>query len=362
VLLAHHDRLWNRELASLSPVSHADQMVDARLRADLGAPDTRYLITASADSVEAVLQSAERLQPVLSAMVQSGALAGFESPSFYLPSMATQRRRQGALPPAAELQRRLSEAVVGLPVRAERLRPFVEEVQRARAAAPIVLADLQGTSLSLALDALLFERDGRWTALIPLRAPVTGPSAFVIDAGQVRQALARAAVADTLVIDLKTESDRLYGGYFMEAVALSGAGVVAILLLLYGALRSAARVLRVAAPLVAAVLVVAAGLVLLGQSLTLLHLVGMLLVIAVGSNYALFFEGDAQRGRTPEPATLASLLLANTTTVIGFGILAFSHVPVLNAIGSTVGPGAVLALLFAAILLRPGTGVSDPRA
>jgi predicted exporter len=36
--------------------------------------------------------------------------------------------------------------------------------------------------------------------------------------------------------------------------------------------------------------------------------------------------------------------------VIGFGVLAFSKVPVLQAIGATVGPGAVLALLFSAIL------------
>jgi predicted exporter len=47
---------------------------------------------------------------------------------------------------------------------------------------------------------------------------------------------------------------------------------------------------------------------------------------------------------------LSSLVLASTTTLIGFGVLAFSKVPVLQAIGATVGPGAVLALLFSAVL------------
>ena len=51
---------------------------------------------------------------------------------------------------------------------------------------------------------------------------------------------------------------------------------------------------------------------------------------------------------------LASLLLANFTTLIGFGLLGFSSVPVLNAIGTTVGPGAVLALVFSALLAAPG--------
>ena len=51
---------------------------------------------------------------------------------------------------------------------------------------------------------------------------------------------------------------------------------------------------------------------------------------------------------------LASLLCANLTTVAGFGLLAFSTVPVLQAIGITVGPGAILALVFSAILADHG--------
>jgi predicted exporter len=50
---------------------------------------------------------------------------------------------------------------------------------------------------------------------------------------------------------------------------------------------------------------------------------------------------------------LASLALANATTVIGFGVLASSSVPVLRAIGSTVALGTLLALLFAALLPAP---------
>jgi predicted exporter len=45
--------------------------------------------------------------------------------------------------------------------------------------------------------------------------------------------------------------------------------------------------------------------------------------------------------------------VANLCTVIGFGFLAFSQVPVLQALGATVAPGAFLALLFAAVLAGP---------
>jgi predicted exporter len=36
--------------------------------------------------------------------------------------------------------------------------------------------------------------------------------------------------------------------------------------------------------------------------------------------------------------------------VIGFGVLAFSSVPVLSALGSTVAPGTLLALWLSALM------------
>ena len=47
---------------------------------------------------------------------------------------------------------------------------------------------------------------------------------------------------------------------------------------------------------------------------------------------------------------IASLVLADLCTVIGFGILSFSAVPVLRGIGLTVAIGAWLSLVFAAAL------------
>jgi predicted exporter len=91
-------------------------------------------------------------------------------------------------------------------------------------------------------------------------------------------------------------------------------------------------------------------LVLAGTRLTLLHLIGMLLVAAVGSNYALFFDRLTQHAREEVPRILASLAVANLATVMGFGVLAFSSVPLLAALGRTTAPGALLALVFSALL------------
>ncbi|MCY1534039.1 hypothetical protein D9M68_693950 [compost metagenome] len=112
-------------------------------------------------------------------------------------------------------------------------------------------------------------------------------------------------------------------------------------------LRSPRRLAGVMLPLVMAVMVVVAGLHACGVRLHLLHLVGVLLTVAVGSNYALFFDRLAL-GEALDDETLLSIGVASTTTAIGFGVLAISSVPVLQAIGVTVGPGAVLALVLSA--------------
>lgn len=350
VIVTKRDGIWNRELGALSPVPQAAQDLDGRLRADLGAPDTRNMIVVMAPTEEGALAGAERVGLRLKALMDQGVIAGFETPSRYLPSRATQQMRRDSLPDPRELADRLERATEGLPLRADKLSPFLADAESARTGPLLSRDDLARTSFGLAVDSMLVRSETGWSALIPLQAPDAGPSAFVVDAERVRQAIAG---TDATFVDLKVESDHLYGSYLREAILQSAAGVAAILVLLSFSLRSAARVLRVVLPLAAAVLVVVAGLALAGVQLHIMHLVGLLLIVAVGSNYALFFDNvDRRQGFAPR--MLASLLLANITTVIGFGLLAFSSVPVLNAIGTSVGPGAVLALVFSAVLASPG--------
>lgn len=359
VLVARHDRLWNDELLALSPVPAADQALDQRLRDELGAPDVRYLIIVDADSREAVLQTAEALAPVLDRLQADGVFAGWDSPARYLPSLAAQRARLAALPERQELARRLQAATAGLPLRAERLQDFLDEIDAARQRPLLDRAALEGSSLALAVDAMLLDGDFGHRAMLPLRTPAEGPSAHLIDAGTVRAALAAvdlpAGARPPRFLDTKRESDALYHGYLSEVIELSLGGVAGVVVVLALFLRSTRRVLRVALPLAAAVLVVTAALALAGRQLILLHLVGMLLVVAVGSNYALFFEHATRDGHLPAPRTLASLLFATLTTMTGFGMLAFAQVPVLQATGMTVGPGALLALVFSAVLSGAGT-------
>ena len=350
VLYYDRETLWNRELSALSPVSTAEQVYDAKLRGDLGAADVRDLVIVSGPDLESILRNAERAASALEALVDEKVIGGFESPANYLPSMATQERRRSSLPAAADLRSNLKQAIEGLPLRADSLQPFLEDVEAMRHAALVTPRDLAGTSLSSGFDALILHQKDQWNALLPLRSATAGGE---IDLGKVVAALEGGQVENSRALDLKQEADALYGSYLAEAVHFSLAGFLALTVLLLLALRSPLRVARVLAPLVLAVVTVAAGLAIAGVHLSILHLVGMLLIVAVGSNYALFFDRQANADEGGNQAlTLASLVIANASTVIGFGLLSFSQVPVLVALGTTVAPGTFLALLFAAIGFR----------
>jgi len=353
VLALHRAPLWSQELSALSPVPMSEQQLDGSLRADLGAPDVGDLIVVDGASAEAALQGAEAVGARLDPLIGAGSIAGYESPSRFLPSAALQRARQASLPDGTTLQARVASAARAAGLRPERLAPFLEDVAAARQAPLLGRADLQGTSLATGLDALLVQLGGRWSALIPLRSATSGPQAQHIDADSIASKLSDIGIGGVRVsvLDLKSGSDGLYHQYLSGAIRLSCIGLAAISLLLLITLRSAVRTVRILLPLALAALVVAAIFALQGRPMTILHLIGLLLIFAVGSNYALFFDRRALDAKGDgDSRVLASLLLANLTTVIGFGVLATSAVPVLQALGATVAPGALLALLFSAML------------
>ncbi|NML18533.1 MMPL family transporter [Azohydromonas caseinilytica] len=340
---------WRGDLASLSPVPAAAQRLDASLRADLGASDARTLVVASGADLQAALRGAEAAAARLDTLVEQGVIGGYEAPTRVLPSLATQQQRQAALPEAQALRESLAQAVRGTPLAQRSLEPFLAEVQAARALPPLTPEALAGTPLKAVVDALVIRRsDGGWTALLPLQPPARADAG--IDAPRVQAAL-QGLPGEVAVLDIKQELDGLYARYLHEALIQALLGVVAVVALLGWQLRSLRRLWTACLPLALSVLITLGGFVALGVPLGILHLVGLLLVVAVGSNYALFFVQwpMAATGAAPDERqadTLASLLLANVTAVCGFGLIALSQIPALSAIGRVVAPGVLLALLL----------------
>ena len=204
-------------------MSQEAQDLDESLRRDLGQPDLRYLVVVSAPDRETLLQRTEQVSGSLHQLVDKQSISGFETPTRYLPSAATQNARRATMPEPAELQVRLQQALAPLPVRPETLQPFVQDLERARQQPMITPDSLKGTALALTLEAMLVQRENGWSALLPLRAPVDAQGkSQEIDGAAVQRVLdadvasAGAPATEVMFIDITTETRDLYARYFNE--------------------------------------------------------------------------------------------------------------------------------------------------
>lgn len=336
--------LWRADLGAMSPVPKASQQLDEMLRNDIGASDGGVLVVAFGDDEQAALRHTEAAAAKLDALVDSGELVGYETVTRVLPSMEVQLARIAGLPDAATLRANLAEATKGLPLPASRLEPFLADIEAARKLPPVQRAELAEGPLGPVLNTLMYQRPGGgWGTLVVLH-----PGAK-FDQGRLEAALA--GLPEVQVVDVGRELASLYQRYLHEAFVQVLLGALAVVVLLGIYLRSWRRLLAVCQPLLFAVVLTLGGMAVLQAALGILHLVGLLLIVAVGSNYALFFDQLRTTGRADED-TLASLMLANLTTVVSFGLIAISDIPALSSIGRVVAPGALLALLLSAAFAR----------
>ena len=361
-LLTTHKPLFSHELLAISPIPQSLQRLDASLRADLPMDEAGQLIALNGANEAALLESCERVVAALAPLIERAVIAGYDAPCKYVPSARTQAARQAALPARDALAAALAEAAQGSPFNPAAFKPFIDAVDASRSLPPLTGTQLALTALGAGYSSLMSrgKEANSWRAMVTLRGlkPTTDGGKTGIEA--VSAALAPFASdtpVEVLLLSVKTESDALYQGYLLETLRWSGIGLLCIAVLLTFALRTPLKAMKVIWPLALSGTTTAAVLILLGAELNLLHIVGLLLIVAVGSNYALFFSDSEDASNRDNPTLLVSLFIANTTTLLGFGLLAFSSVPVLNALGSTVGLGAFLALVFSAAF-GPGT----PRA
>lgn len=339
-LALHRGGFWDKDLSHLSPIPAVDQTIDRTLRHDLGVPDLRYFAVFRTADEQQALEESESLAATLQTLIVQRRLGGFDVPSQILPSDGTQRARRSALPDADTLRARFDQARADLPFRPGTFDPFFRDVAAAKVAPLLTRASLP-PALALQLDSMLVHHGDGWDVIAPLR-DVTDPAG-------VAAAITAAQLPGMAFVDLDRESDRLLHTFQNEATLLASIGSLAILVLLFVGLKSPARVVAVATPLAASVIVTAALLTMDNGALSIFMVVGFLLIVAVGSNYCLFFERRDHDAVT-QSRSVASIVLANLCTVSAYGLMSLSSIPVLHDIGITVAIGTFLTLLFAAVV------------
>jgi predicted exporter len=335
-------KVWQNDLSALTPIPQAELQRDARLRAELGAPDVRYLLVLRAPTAEGVLASSERIAPQMERLVDKHAVDSFELPSRFLPSITTQRARQAKLPDAADLQSALRQAMQGLPFRAGVFAPFVADVEAARNLPPLTPEKFEQSPLGARLESMLVQQGDGWAGLGTLSG-VSDPAAFAM--------LAKETNGAVHLLDLKASTESLIVAYRHRILVALGIAALLLCIAVTLALRSVRRALHVLGPMTLATLLVLVVLRACGIPLSLFHLVSLTLAAGLGLHYALFFErrnGDERE----DLRTLHATLVCVASALLVFGVLALSSVPVLRAIGLTVALGVAFHFTLS-VLMAP---------
>lgn len=342
---------WENDLGALTPVPRPLIERDIAMRQALGAPDIRYLLVIEGPTAESVLTTAEAIDSTLSGLIERGAVDGFDHAARYLPSVATQERRQNRLPPPVELKAALDAAVASSPFRSNAFSAFLQDVEFARTLPVLRPPDLAATPLEARVGSLLLERDGHWTGLVTLSG-VKEPGAL--------SDLALHHDGITL-LDLKRASEGLVSHQRERILWCLGLSALLLVVVVRIALGAGRRMRRVLAPMALTTLIVLAILRLTGVPLNLFHIISLVLAAGLGLDYALFFERAAD-DVAEQRQTLHAVLVCALSTLMVFVLLAFSTLPVLRAIGTTVAIGVAANFVLSMLMTRTSNEVRDASA
>jgi predicted exporter len=342
VFLLRPEGFWQNDLSKLTPVPPELLRTDAELRQEMATPDLRFLLVVSAPTEDAALEALESLDGELTAAMDDRDIGSYEHAAQYLPSAPLQRKRQAALPDAVLLAAMVSRAAAQSPFADDLFEPFVRDVASARQLPPLTAGDLRDTPLALRVGSELFTRDGHWYGLVSL---------YDVHNPQGIAELAAAHPGNVTFLDLKAASEQLVAAQRAHIIFCLEVAAVLLVVVIVIALRSWSRVLRVLAPMVLTTLVILAVLRACDVSLSLFHLISLVLAAGLGLDYALFFEHAAD-DPAEQRRTLHALLVCSATTLLVFAMFSFSTVPILQAIGVTVALGVFSNFVLALLLTR----------
>ncbi|MGH6621779.1 MAG: MMPL family transporter [Alphaproteobacteria bacterium] len=339
--------LWQQDLAALSPIPEAVRARDQALRRNLSTADPRYVLTVAGKDVEEALRRSEQILPHLADLRAAKGLDGFEMAALYMPSHAAQQARLAALPADDALRRNLDRAQEGLPFKAGTFEPFLQALAAARGAPPVGPPDMREPALRARLDSLLLRSEDGVKALILLRG--------LRNPGELRQTVEDTGITGVRYLDLKQSAQTLMNGYRDETLRWISLGAALALALLAATLRSARAVFAVTTPVVLSVAMTAAAMALIGDGLTIFHLLGLLMVAGFGVDYAVFLRKPDGRAEDHEDEA-GAVALCTATTFLAFALLATAAVPILAQIGGTVAVGTVFSFLLSLAFSAPRPG------
>lgn len=329
---------WMDDMQKLALDMDALKRQDAAVRAHFTGIEPGRFVLVQAPDLETALQRSEAAERRLRRLQEAGALAEYHGLFPWLVSARLQAANAKAYGEAAtpEFQAawRAALAKAGLavdklgalaPAPAAPLDPHAMLAGPARHALSGQLAEgRQGVALSLWLGEH--------------------------DAGKLAEGLS--GLEGVRYFSQKDQLDRVARQHRDRSLAMLAAGVLVMSLLIWLQQRDAARVLLTLLPSLASVLFIFAAWAALGEEVSFLHVIGLLLSVSLCVDYGIFFMDN--RGRDTG-VTYHAIASSTLTTLASFGAMGLARTPTLPILALSVSLGVSLGFLLCPLLIRnPG--------
>ncbi|MCK7631911.1 MMPL family transporter [Shewanella sp. JNE10-2] len=328
-----------------SPVSVTEP--ENKLRQLLsGGTDNQFLLVRAA-SEEALLQQLERVSPMLNAAITNQELGNYVSLSRYLPShqrQDTAYRLQGEI-----YQNQIDTVLTSLGLD-ENLKPELQASYLAAKEQYISPADFFTQEAGKQLAPLWLAPNGKATDYNVLNDGASAEYGAIVLLGGIKQIDAiKARFANdqsVQLIDKVADISAVMGHYRLLTLKLLALalGIALLLFSLNFGIKKAAVV--VAVPALAALLTLAT-LGLTGSPLSLFHALALILVFGIGIDYSLFFASAQQHGK----AVMMAVFMSACSTLLAFGLLAFSQTQAIHYFGLTLSLGIGFTFLLSPLIL-----------
>ena len=312
-----------------------------------GGTDNQFLLVRAA-SEEALLQQLERVSPLLDAAIANQELGNYVSLSRYLPShqrQDTAYRLQGEI-----YQTQIDTVLTNLGLD-ENLKPELQASYLAAKEQYISPADFFKLEAGKQLAPLWLAPNGKATDYDVLNdGGASAEYGAIVLLGGIKQIdaiKARFAHDESVqLIDKVADISAVMGHYRLLTLKLLALalGIALLLFSLNFGIKKAAVV--VAVPALAALLTLAT-LGLTGSPLSLFHALALILVFGIGIDYSLFFASAQNHGK----AVMMAVFMSACSTLLAFGLLAFSQTQAIHYFGLTLSLGIGLTFLLSPLIL-----------
>ncbi|MGI2092206.1 MMPL family transporter [Shewanella oncorhynchi] len=312
-----------------------------------GGTDNQFLLVRAA-SEEALLQQLERVSPQLDAAIANQELGNYVSLSRYLPShqrQDTAYRLQGEI-----YQTQIDTVLTSLGLD-ENLKPELQASYLAAKDQYIAPADFFKLEAGKQLAPLWLAPNGKATDYDVLNdGGASAEYGAIVLLGGIKQIdaiKARFAHDESVqLIDKVADISAVMGHYRLLTLKLLALalGIALLLFSLNFGIKKAAVV--VAVPALAALLTLAT-LGLTGSPLSLFHALALILVFGIGIDYSLFFASAQNHGK----AVMMAVFMSACSTLLAFGLLAFSQTQAIHYFGLTLSLGIGLTFLLSPLIL-----------